>query len=70
MPTRWLPASLLLLTFAGSPMWAQDLGTLEPKPLPPLANPNDPNLPAKELFGRKPDPVALPPHSIGFYAKG
>src|SRR5689334_13504737 len=26
--------------------------------------------PAKELFGRKPTPAKLPPHSIGFYAKG
>ena len=32
---------------------AQDKGTLNPKPLPPLANPDDPKTPAKELFGRK-----------------
>src|SRR6516162_1066044 len=28
-------------------------GTLNPEPLPPLANPNASNLPAKELFARK-----------------
>ena len=57
MPPRWL--WLLLLVAATSPSWAQDPGTLDPKPLPPLANPNDPKLPARELFGRKPDPVAM-----------
>ncbi len=35
-----------------------------------LANPNDPNLAAKELFGRKPQPVPMAARSIGFYAKG
>jgi penicillin-insensitive murein DD-endopeptidase len=68
MPPRWL--WLLLLAIATTPSWAQDLGTLDPKPLPPLANPNDPTLPARELFGRKVDPVPLPPSSIGFYSKG
>ena len=29
---------------------AQDIGTLNPKPLPPLAHPDDPKTPAKELF--------------------
>ena len=49
---------------------AQDLGTLEPKPLPPLAKPDDPNNPAKELFGRKTAPAKLKPEVVGFYAKG
>jgi len=49
---------------------AQDKGTLHPKPLPPLANPDDPKLPARELFARKMLPAALPPHPVGFYAKG
>ncbi len=49
---------------------AQTKGTLEPKPLPPLANPNDPSTPAKELFGRKATAAQLATHSIGFYAKG
>src|ERR1700686_3553628 len=49
---------------------AQDVGTLESKPLPPLAKPDDPDNPAKELFGRKTAPAQLKPEVIGFYAKG
>jgi len=49
---------------------AQEKGTLHPKPLPVLANPNDPTLPAKQLFGRKTMPSAQRPEAIGFYAKG
>jgi penicillin-insensitive murein endopeptidase len=49
---------------------AQDKGSVEPKPLPPLANLNDPKLGAKELFGRKVLPAAMPTRVIGFYAKG
>ncbi len=49
---------------------AQDKGTLHPQPLPPLANPNDPHLAAKQLFGRELAPAKLAPSSIGFYAKG
>src|SRR3569623_2113638 len=53
-----------------SAMLAQDKGSLHPKPLPPLANPNDPHLAAKLLFGRELAPAKLAPSSIGFYAKG
>jgi penicillin-insensitive murein DD-endopeptidase len=70
MPARRLPCLVLSLALVTSATWAQDLGTLDPKPLPPLTNPNDPKLPAKELFARKPEPVAMQTHSIGFYAKG
>jgi penicillin-insensitive murein endopeptidase len=49
---------------------AQDKGSVNPKPLPPLANPNDPKLGAKELFGRKILPAAMPTRVIGFYSKG
>ncbi len=49
---------------------AQDKGTLEPKPLPPLAKPDDPNIPAKELFGRRTTAAPLQARAIGFYAKG
>src|SRR5258707_12662851 len=48
----------------------EDKGSVDPKPLPPLANPNDPELGAKELFGRKTSPATLATHSIGFYDKG
>ena len=50
--------------------WAQDKGTVHPKPLPPLANPNDPKIAAKELFGRKVLPAAMPTRVHGFYAHG
>ena len=49
---------------------AQDKGTVNPKPLPPLANPNDPKIGAKELFGRKVLPAAMPTRVLGFYAHG
>jgi len=45
-------------------------GTLNPKPLPPLANPNAPNLPAKELFARKLTPLPGSTRPIGSYANG
>jgi len=38
--------------------------------LPPLANPNDPKVGAKELFGRKVLPAAMPTRVLGFYAHG
>ncbi|WP_414476180.1 penicillin-insensitive murein endopeptidase [Microvirga sp. M2] len=49
---------------------AQDKGSLDPRPLPPLSNPDDPATPAKELFGRRTTPVPLTALSIGSYAKG
>jgi penicillin-insensitive murein DD-endopeptidase len=49
---------------------AQDKGSVDPKPLPPLTNPNDPKLGAKELFGRKVLPAAMPTRAIGFYSHG
>jgi penicillin-insensitive murein DD-endopeptidase len=61
------------LAFAGAlalPARGQDPGTLDPQPLPPLAHPEDPKTPAKELFGRKTTPANLPTESIGFYAHG
>jgi len=49
---------------------AQDKGALEPAPLPPLANPDDPKLPAKEVFGRAMTPAEAQARSIGFYSRG
>jgi len=66
---RLLLPALFALQFTGLAL-AQDKGTVDPKPLPALANPNDPKLPAKELFGRKLTPAKLQTRSIGFYAKG
>src|SRR5438477_4990707 len=62
---------LALMSLAGATSaWAQDKGTVDAKPLPPLANPNDPKIAAKELFGRKVLPAAMPTRVIGFYAHG
>ena len=64
--------SLLVLAalHAAVPAHAQDKGAVNPKPLPALPNPDDPNVAAKELFGRKLTPAKLQTRSIGFYAKG
>src|SRR5215475_15274887 len=67
--TRFL-AALLVMLLAASAARARDKGTLNPQPLPPLANPNDPHLAAKQLFGRKAKPAPLEARSIGFYSKG
>ena len=62
---------LTLVFAAGSSVaLAQDKGSVDPKPLPALANPNDPKIGAKELFGRKVLPAAMPTQVIGFYSKG
>lgn len=45
-------------------------GSLNPEPLPPLANPNSPKIPARELFIRRPTPFPGPARSIGGYADG
>jgi penicillin-insensitive murein endopeptidase len=69
MTHRALICSFLVVALT-APAAAQDKGTLNPKPLPPLANPNDPKTPAKELFGRKLKPAALQARAIGYYIAG
>ena len=64
--------AVLILAAAGSAV-AQDKhlidptppGSLNPKPLPPLQNPDAPSTPAKELFARKSPPFPGPSRSIG-----
>jgi penicillin-insensitive murein DD-endopeptidase len=69
--TAWRITVLLALSlFSANLASAQDKGSVNPEPLPPLANPNDPATPAKELFGRKATPALLAAHTIGFYSKG
>jgi penicillin-insensitive murein endopeptidase len=67
---RFAAAAFVIALLAGGAAVAQDKGTLTPKALPPLANPDDPATPAKELFGRRPMPAPLATRSVGFYAKG
>jgi penicillin-insensitive murein DD-endopeptidase len=62
--------ALPIVALTATTVLGQDKGTVDPKPLPPLANPNDPKLGARELFGRTTSPAPLATHSIGFYAKG
>jgi penicillin-insensitive murein DD-endopeptidase len=57
--------------FCATPAGAQDKGTVDPKPLPPLVHPDDPKNPAKDLFARRPVATKdLAAHAIGFYARG
>jgi penicillin-insensitive murein endopeptidase len=64
-----IPALLALILSAGTAL-AQDKGSLTPEPLPPLAHPDEPTTPARELFARKLLPAALPTEVIGAYNKG
>jgi penicillin-insensitive murein endopeptidase len=59
-----------MLAALAAPAAAQDIGTLNPHPLPPLAHPEDPATPAKQLFGRKTTPTTGASEVIGFYSKG
>jgi penicillin-insensitive murein DD-endopeptidase len=73
MPLRLIRLLLLLLPtalVAATAALAQDKGSVDPKPLPPLANPGDPKLAAKELFARKLLPAAMPTRVIGAYNAG
>jgi penicillin-insensitive murein endopeptidase len=69
MNSRPILLSLLLSIAACSAAPAQDKG-IDPRLLPPLANPADPKIGAKELFARKILPAAMPTRVVGFYAKG
>ena len=70
MPARLILIALLLSLADAGPALAQDRGSVDPKPLPPLSDPHDPKLAAKELFARKLLPSAQPTHVIGSYIKG
>ena len=67
---RSIAVAATVLALAPAIACAQDKGTLNPEPLPPLAHPNDPATPAKELFARKVTPAALAARSIGTYNRG
>jgi penicillin-insensitive murein endopeptidase len=70
-PRRFLISLLLSVVVSASPVLAQDKGTVDAKPLPPLKNPNDPKIGARELFARKYLPAAADkPRVVGFYAHG
>src|ERR1700722_20270221 len=66
---RFLSAAALLAALVVGAI-AQDKGTLDPKPLPPLEHPDDPKNPAKQVFGRILTPTEAQTRSIGFYSRG
>jgi penicillin-insensitive murein endopeptidase len=70
--SAWPLALAIVIAAAASvrPAHAQDRGSVNPVPLPPIANPGDPKTPAKELFGRKTAPLPLAARAIGFYTRG
>src|SRR5215472_19293615 len=61
---------LAAVLFGATCASAQDKGSVDPKPLPPLDNPKDPKIGAKQLFARKLLPSAQPTKVIGSYIKG
>src|SRR5215468_10709621 len=69
-PLAMLGCAGLVLSVIAVPASAQDKGSLNPRPLPALANPDDPKTPAKQLFGRKTDAAHMAPRTVGFYSKG
>jgi penicillin-insensitive murein DD-endopeptidase len=69
-PARRAVLPGLLLAAVAAVAAAQDRGTLEPKPLPPLDHPGDPKTPAKELFGRVTAAARGSARVEGFYSSG
>jgi penicillin-insensitive murein endopeptidase len=69
-PFRLTHAIVAIGLAIGGSAIAQDQGSLNPAPLPRLANPGDPTLPAKQVFGRALTPTELQARSIGFYSRG
>src|SRR5262249_37946587 len=70
MPVKILARSLVLVALTAGHAAAQDKGTLNPIPLPPLAHPDDPKTPARELFGRRTKPTHDEGRVFGFYSGG
>src|ERR1700749_2808095 len=62
--------SLLIVLVSANPAPAQDKGSVDAKPLPPLDNPKDPKIGAKQFFARKLLPSAQTPKVIGSYTNG
>ncbi len=62
---RWRRMPITPTTRAASTIDTTPPGSLNPKPLPPLADPNSPKMPAKELFARKLTPLPGPARAIG-----
>ena len=63
-----LPLLIVLASASSAP--AQDKGSVDAKPLPPLDNPKDPKIGAKQFFARKLLPSSQTPKVIGSYTNG
>jgi len=70
MPGRLFLQFAVILFAATGVARAQNLGSLNPQPLPPIVKPDDPAIPAKQLFARKREPVPMEARSIGKYSRG
>src|SRR3974390_2493240 len=70
MRARSILLPLLIVLASASPVPAQDKGSVDAKPLPPLDNPKDPKIGAKQFFARKLLPSSQTPKVIGFYSNG
>src|SRR5215475_12707107 len=70
MRTRPILLSLLIILASAAVAPAQDKGSVDDKPLPPLDNPKDPKIGAKQFFARKLLPSSQTPKVIGSYTKG
>jgi penicillin-insensitive murein endopeptidase len=70
MRTRPILLSLLIILASVAAAPAQDKGSVDDTPLPPLDNPKDPKIGAKQLFARKLLPSSQTPKVIGSYTNG
>jgi penicillin-insensitive murein endopeptidase len=70
LTSRSFRLAALAFLVCGGAAQAQDRGSVNPKPLPPLADPDAPSTPAKALFGRATTPAPGPARPYGSYAKG
>jgi penicillin-insensitive murein endopeptidase len=70
MPNRLILLLVVLVLAATSVARTQDIGNMNSPTLPPLARPEDPAIPAKQLFGRKREPLPLAARSFGKYSRG
>ena len=70
MLSRLFLLTVVTLLTATSVALAQDLGSLIPRQLAPLIKPDDPATPAKQIFGRKPEPAPMESRAIGKYSRG
>jgi penicillin-insensitive murein DD-endopeptidase len=65
-----LAMALAAIAAWGGAASGQEKGLIDPEPLTPLTNQEDPKLAAKQIFGRAMTPTEAQTRSIGFYSRG